>query len=852
MNRKGISMVSLVIIVIVIIILVAVTTYTGYRAIENVNAKKAVALEKVIGNAALNRQNDSSSGLSTRFYEGYLFDVESADYSKIENIDKNDFDSDGIPDCLQEEGAYWYVIDADAAKNLGVSNTEDFLTNNISYYLRSDITEDEKSNTIKAVLTDYTSGQSYYVKMPVSILVDSVANAEGACANSPTGTHKFTVPTCTENSKCIYNCGEELNNKLGHDWVGATCTSDGYCKRCGVTNENDLATGHILISDADISDSDLIDLLAKNESHMVANSDDSSKAWIVDANKHWHQCIKCGEKFEEKTHERAYISINDATHKEICDACGWESIVGRHDLVHTQISNDMHKVECRACAYEATHSDSGWQSDHELFHYRFCVDSTACNDLTIVLEAGEKNIIFKEAHYDNNEDYLCDVCGRNLDTSPPWDFEHEEVNSYAKIIKITTGSITIEAFTVDKETQVSYYQFGILNSQGTIEWSEDIVYVSDPSAKGVYTFNNLKDETDYTFYVRAADVNGNINTPYKITGKTSKFPEFKGLKDVPDGVRKGPVIIGVQPIDTTDTNIYVIYKQNTNSWSEKVPVSELNNLKITLTEETENLTFKLVDDAGNESIDYPYVVKCIDNTPPVVTISEKPGDSPAISALNHRAGVTITDALSGIDVNTEVKYGWSTSKTTAPTELFTTHTPNLQPEKTVTFDIITPEGKNGSYYLWIMQGTKDLVGNPTTVDVVSKVAFVIDDEEALITNIKMLNLNPPEIVSGEQLFVKTDGKVTITFTANKSLKSNPMVKVNGVNVNSISRSGRNYTCTITIDSSFEEGTLVLYIGDVISANGKTSNITYSNADLIEGPVYYDKTNPIVEYITKTS
>ncbi len=128
--------------------------------------------------------------------------------------------------------------------------------------------------------------------------------------------------------------------------------------------------------------------------------------------------------------------------------------------------------------------------------------------------------------------------------------------------------------------------------------------------------------------------------------------------------------------------------------------------------------------------------------------------------------------------------------------------------------------------------------------------FVIDDEQARLSDIKMFNNTPPREVENERLFVKTGGEVTVTFTASKDLFTDPIVRINGADVNSITHSGRNWTCKLIIDSSFAEGDLNLYIGDVISINGRVSNIIYTNADLAEGPVYYDKTMPVVTYIKK--
>ena len=109
-------------------------------------------------------------------------------------------------------------------------------------------------------------------------------------------------------------------------------------------------------------------------------------------------------------------------------------------------------------------------------------------------------------------------------------------------------------------------------------------------------------------------------------------------------------------------------------------------------------------------------------------------------------------------------------------------------------------------------------------------------------------------VPSEQLFVKTDGTVTVLFKASKALGPDPVVKINGVSVDSIVHSGLNYTCRIKINESFEEGILQLSITGVVSRQGKLSDRVYTNEDISDGqgPVYYDKTLPILEYDPKTN
>jgi len=149
-----------------------------------------------------------------------------------------------------------------------------------------------------------------------------------------------------------------------------------------------------------------------------------------------------------------------------------------------------------------------------------------------------------------------------------------------------------------------------------------------------------------------------------------------------------------------------------------------------------------------------------------------------------------------------------------------------------------------------MSGIKDTVGNETTSNTISSISFNVDDEEASISNIKMKNLNPT--VDGMNFFAKTGDTITITFTSNKILGKDPTVKLNDKDVtNIVTYDGQNYTCKINIDESFEEGTLELKITDVVSSTGRSDDTVYTNNNLTEGPVIYDKTPPSMEYVKKT-
>ncbi len=891
-SKKGISMISLVIIIVVTIILLSVAITAGYRYVELGRKAKAQALSLTIGNAALRRQNDLSSGVAERFYEGYVFDLEPSVLYDGENINKyslieglpdefpsGDADIDGIPDVLQSPDAMWYMVDAESAASLGAPGAEELLTRNISY---NSATGDTKVNI---VLADYISGKAFYVTMPATIAEKSVNMAGGTCPSPASfdGNHKFTVVTCTEPSKCIY-CGYVVKEALGHSFVESTCTTDGYCKRCNFINPDDLAKGHLFITNIDIaSDPDLIEKINNRGDMLLPNTDDSSKAWVANANRHWHECLRCGLKVELEEHIiDGYINITDTHHQQGCSKCGWSSIEAEHNFGDPiSVTEDTHKIVCIACLKELVHDElstsnphtgisTTWFADSESAHYRVCKDRDACNKLKILVDDGsQKDVAIKEAHIDSDKDYYCDKCGRGVDRNPPKDFNDEDYGTYARFKSSTTNSITVEAYTIDEELGVDYYQFGIYDSVAkTIAWIEDKVYPSAPNSPVENTFTDLENSKDYVFYVRAYDKEGNVNNPAMITGRTKDFPEFAGLINMPTHVVKGPVEVGIKEVKTDLTDVYLQYRQSyrqdngewssNSEWSSNINISNIPTTKLTLTHEDEKLEFRFIDSRGNTSSVVTYTTNYLDNTPPEVTIASKTGDTPSESAAQHFATVTIADtkgleARAGIAPNTLIRYAWSTSNTEAPTFDKETTTKNTSTASSTSLDIETPPNVKGTYYLWIQSGIVDAVGNATTSNKCSEFSFNVDDIQAELTEITMLNVTPDSKVPNEHLFVKTNGEVTVTFKADKALKQNPIVRINDVNMN-VTSEGLNYTCKLIIDSSFAEGTLQLYIGDVVSQNGRRSNKTYSNADIVtgQGPVYYDKTLPVLEYVPKNT
>ena len=905
-------MISLVVIIIVTIILIGIAVSAGYVYLEKANEFKRFALSQVIGQVAASRQNDMSAGASNRFYEGYLFDI-SKDityqgkpvnkYSLMENLPTEDgpiynesgeliTSTDGIPNCLQKPGAIWYMIDAESATNLNADGADDLLSKNISY--TGAYTDDE---LVRVVLVDYSTGEAYYVTMPAGIAKASINNSAGDCPKSPDGKHRFTIATCTEDSKCIY-CGTIGIRKFNHpEWYPATCEEPMKCKKCGLEKGEKL--GHLYIRNTDVP-SFSEDYLKKDLILVENGSDADNAAWVTDVIKHWHECIRCGAKDGEDVHSKGYVSVDDVYHEEVCSICGWTSARVEHTFDKPISIDDstgnhnehQHKVVCRACKREVRHdeiipsgnpSNKAWFADHNEVHYRICsVENCTCNNyLTVSLNGSNVKVAFKEQHYDyvNNDnpsieepDSLCDVCGRNNDSNPPVDFNDEDAGAYAKVIATTTSTIKVEAYTIDKERPVSSeepltYTFGIYDEvTKTVIWDTDHPYVAtSPDEKATYTFTELEANTTYEMYVKATDANGNTNKPYKIIGTTAEFPEFAGLINWPDHYVAPGHEVKVKEIETdldedTLDDIRLSYYQDdvwiTKNFNECIEIDEIKDIVIKLKRDNdaegesgdEVLKFKFVDSQGNESETWSYTTDLVDAVPPKVAVEAKDNET---SQLSHLATIILSDRKSGIVPDTEVRYAWSTSSTVPPTNYTSTYTKNLDVASRTTFDVQTPTDVVGTYYLWIDRGIPDAVGNKTPDPFVDKnVAFIVDDTIATLTEITMLNVTPS--VPGEQLFVKTDGTVTVTFKASKPLGPDPVVKLNGVVVDSIVHSDLVYTCRLKITDSFEEGTLELMINGVVSRQGKLSDRIYTNADIYngKGPVYYDKTLPLLVYIPK--
>lgn len=803
-NNKGVSLVSLIIVIIVTIILISIVVAVGYDYIQESNKTKTTAVVKFISDAASQRQNDKHIN-ATAYYIGHPFTGS--------NIDK----IKGLPDDfeMKSEGM-WYLIDAKSAEKLGVLDSHK--------YIEEDL-KNPKADTVKTVLVDYVTGEAYLIEIDKTLLGGSIA--ESICNESAGGTHMYSIQNCIKGSVCI-NCGAPNpghDEALGHDYSEPTCTAAATCTRCIEIDVTRPAKGHTFKTDAS-----------------------GEEDWITDATRHWKECIICGTKKETEAHEKGYVRIELSAsnydpeyHKEVCAVCGWQSVKTEHKIKYEVSGEFTHRRFCELCEYSEEHRDSGWIIGDEIYHWRECEDDCPFPDDNKISHVdGEK--IFNGMHQDNNGDGVCDTCLKVLDKQPPNSFNSP--SSYAKLDEATTSALKVSAYTQDN-LGIQGYKFAIdEDGDGVIDWSLVEMIPVEEDVPGVTTFYNLQDNTEYAIYVVAVDTGNNLTPQYRIPNtNTAKLPKVE--------------IVGI-PTSYVSNDFTVMFETNTTlpnistEYSVDGGTTWIEGDSVVINKETVNLSVRAKDTRqpeANKGEATTNVITNFDKTAPEVEIAAKSGDEPNEVKTTHTAIVTITDDKSKIATGTTIKYAWSLSNTTPPTTYTQVTTSNTGVQTSVSTEIQTPTGVSGKYYLWIEKGVSDSLGNKTTENVCSTFAFNVDDEEVLLSNIKMYNPNPE--VANQNGFVKTNGTVRVTFAANKALAKAPTVVVGGVTVTNVTSTDKlNWTASILATTAMSEGALTLKISGLEATSGKTSNKEYTNADLTGASVVYDKTLPGLEYIEK--
>lgn len=785
-NNNGVSMVSLIIVIVSVIILSALAVTSGYRYIQESQRAEKTALISMISDAAYKRQNDYNVDTKT-YYEGSIVlnpEEISNENDNFKNLPENfEEEKAKITEKLNGASPLWFVLDGKSAERLGVvavNNYEKYIVDSLE-----DVPKEEKKYAPVA-LVEYITGTTYLVEMKGTFDFSIPSDHE----------HIWLTATCTEPAKCRI-CNVTHGTELGHDKTTQTCTQAEKCRRCKMVFNEPL--GH----------------------------DFEGVTWTYDASKHWKECKRgCGTQIETGSHAKNYVALQTTdteyhnSHVENCYVCGWESTETKHNVKIQSISESQHKRYCTQCDYSQIHEDGSWKFDKNE-HWKEC---EICGEM----ERGQ--------HEDESGDSICDVCHKELDTTPPNEFDSGDI----AVLSRTTHQIKISAKTEDDAIGlgIKSYEFSVDNG---ITWNSVEVAGNDETAE--YQFDNLEDNKEHTIIVRAKDragnyVDGNIKaTTYQVPAQLVNWS-----KDV-QGVTNGNVQITLSmPTITTlpdsaIAELNIVYNMSNEGWEKYIGPITIDKEGVTA------IRTKIVDnrepEANSSSEELTINVDSIDRTPPTVEVL---GTDTTEAKASHTAIIKISDALAGIAENTTVYYAWA-EKGTEPTSYSTIE---VETEgKEITLSVETPKGVEGQYYLWIKEGVSDAVGNVTESSIKSTMHFEVDDILPELTTRTMRNTSN-EI---DQLYIKNGETLTVTMKSNKELSKGPLVTLGTKSVRATSNDKINWVAKITIDNSFSEGLLsTVKFNDYISTAGKSGSEYTATTD--GEYVIYDNTLPAVEYINK--
>ncbi len=151
----------------------------------------------------------------------------------------------------------------------------------------------------------------------------------------------------------------------------------------------------------------------------------------------------------------------------------------------------------------------------------------------------------------------------------------------------------------------------------------------------------------------------------------------------------------------------------------------------------------------------------VDNKAPVITLASNRNTNWSQTAS---VNVSIVDSGSGLATGASIKYGWSTSATTAPTDYqiadISTYS---EGSKNASFTA-TSAGLTGKYYLWVVPETlKDVAGNSQKEKRISTGTFYLDNTKPVV--ISVTTTSSDIILSATDEIGITGYAVTTTNTA---------------------------------------------------------------------------------------
>lgn len=269
----------------------------------------------------------------------------------------------------------------------------------------------------------------------------------------------------------------------------------------------------------------------------------------------------------------------------------------------------------------------------------------------------------------------------------------------------SSNTINIKATATDADSQIdsTSYTYYIKETNGG-NYGEAI---KDGDS---HRFTGLKQDTSYTILVEVTDNAGNkiSKETTVITGSVAGGDSVIDHTLSDDGWTNKPVDVTLDVSDEYPDYTIEYKEPGDDNWKKYPPETG----KITV-DKNEDIIVRPVDPSGNPGSESTIQITNIDTVAP--TISAKPSEE-STPSKSKTITVTATDTntdenIAGFAAGVQIKYGWSTSSSKAPSYDQTATSNNGQDATTANFSVTTPN-VTGTYYLWVQAGSlQDQAGN---------------------------------------------------------------------------------------------------------------------------------------------
>ena len=368
----------------------------------------------------------------------------------------------------------------------------------------------------------------------------------------------------------------------------------------------------------------------------------------------------------------------------------------KKDEITLTLSDNLSGVTSYCVTSESTSDNCTWISGNGSIKYTIDINGT--------YYAYSKDAV---GNISEGKDFLID----KIDT--------EEPTASLELESKTTNSITVKATCTDNVGITTYeysYNNGVNYEIGTND---------------TYTFSNLTTGT-YNLKVKCSDEAGN-----SAIGNVTVDTEDLGIPSFsvsPSGWAPSKTVT-IKYNDTKNIHQYIIERGT----ATKEDGTKLENNKIYSTNsDTEKIIFTsdgsitaIITDGTNTVSAPSQLVSDIEAVKPTdMTLSI---NSDTRYEKTKSVTVTLKDTGGSGLAAGSIKYGWSTSNSTAPSSYTPVNTSATSGTNTTTFKA-SGSGLTGSYYLWVVPVTyKDNAGNSNTTTVKSTGTFKFDNTVPTLT-----------------------------------------------------------------------------------------------------------------------